>query len=176
MSLPVVNNCPATLAEGFNTYSRTCLNRVFMGRKVSHILPYASPSSDPETDVLFEQNRKRMSISGVQEKFSVLLEKNRLRLVSGDERGSYILKPNPGRGRNPEQMPANEYLTMQVARQVYRIETAENALIFFSNGEQAYITKRFDISDDGSKLAQDDFADVRETARESIETILESSS
>jgi serine/threonine-protein kinase HipA len=28
-------------------------------------------------------------------------------------------------------MPANEHLTMQIARQVYGIETAENALIFF---------------------------------------------
>jgi serine/threonine-protein kinase HipA len=42
-------------------------------------------------------------------------------------------------------MPANEHLTMQIARQVFGIETAENALIFFQNGEQAYITKRFEI-------------------------------
>jgi serine/threonine-protein kinase HipA len=42
-------------------------------------------------------------------------------------------------------MPANEHLTMQIARQVYGIETAENALIFFKNGAQAYITRRFDV-------------------------------
>jgi serine/threonine-protein kinase HipA len=57
-------------------------------------------------------------------------------------------------------MPANEHLTMQIARQGYDIETAENALIFFKNGAPAYITKRFDISDDGSKLAQEDFASL----------------
>ena len=55
-------------------------------------------------------------------------------------------------------MPANEHLTMQIARQVYGIETAENALIFFKNGDPAYITKRFDVKDDGTKLAQEDFA------------------
>jgi serine/threonine-protein kinase HipA len=57
-------------------------------------------------------------------------------------------------------MPANEHLTMQIARQVYGIETAENALIFFQNGAPAYITKRFDVGPEGIKLAQDDFASL----------------
>lgn len=160
MSLPEIYNCPGTLSEGFSTYSRTCLKGLFNGRKVNHVLPYASPASNPETDEEFQENRKRMSISGVQEKFSVLLDKNKLRLVREGERGTYILKPKPIIGRNPDQMPANEHLTMQIARQVYKIETAENALIFFSDGEQAYITLRFDVAEDGSKLAQDDFASL----------------
>lgn len=160
MSLPEINYCPGTLAEGFNTYSRTCLNRVFQGKKVHHVLPYYSPMSNPETEELFEENQKRMSISGVQEKFSVLLEKNKLRLVNEGERGTYILKPIPRVGKKPDQMPANEHLTMQIARQIYGIETAENALIFFKDGTPAYITKRFDVKDDGTKLAQDDFASL----------------
>ncbi len=160
MSFPEIKYCPGTLAEGFNTYSKTCLNKVFQGKKVHHILPYDSPTSNPETDELFEENRKNMSISGVQEKFSVLLEKNKLRLVNEGERGTYILKPIPGAGKKPDQMPANEHLTMQIARQVYGIETAENALIFFKNGAPAYITKRFDVKEDGTKLAQDDFASL----------------
>jgi len=160
MSLPDINYCPGTLAEGFHTYSRTCLNRVFQGKTVHHVLPYDSPASNPETDDLFDQNRKLMSISGVQEKFSVLLEKNKLRLINEGERGTYILKPIPSVGKKPDQMPANEHLTMQIARQVYGIETAENALIFFKNGTPAYITKRFDVKNDGTKLAQDDFASL----------------
>lgn len=55
-------------------------------------------------------------------------------------------------------MPANEHLTMQIARQVYGISTAENALIFFSDGEPAYITRRFDVAPDGTKIKQEDFA------------------
>jgi serine/threonine-protein kinase HipA len=51
---------------------------------------------------------------------------------------------------------------MQIARQVYDIETAENALIFFKNGYPAYITRRFDVREDGSKWAQDDFASLAE--------------
>jgi serine/threonine-protein kinase HipA len=160
MSLPEINHCPGTLAPGYHTYSRTALVRVFQGRKVSHILPYDSPASDPDTEELFEENQSRMSISGVQEKFSVLLEKNKLRLISEGERGTYILKPIPGAGRRPDQMPANEHLTMQIARQVFDIETAENALIFFQDGAPAYITKRFDVGPDGNKQAQDDFASL----------------
>lgn len=160
MSLPDIKYCPGTLAKGFDTYSRTCLNRVFNGKKVYHVLPYDSPATNQETDELFEENRKRMSISGVQEKFSVLLEKNKLRLINEGERGTYILKPIPGAGKKADQMPANEHLTMQIARQVYGIETAENALIFFKNGAPAYITKRFDVKEDGSKWAQEDFASI----------------
>ncbi|MDP3313759.1 type II toxin-antitoxin system HipA family toxin [Lutibacter sp.] len=160
MSFPEIKYCPGTLAEGYKTYSRTCLNRVFNGKKVNHILPYESPSTHQETSDLFDQNRKQISISGVQEKFSVILEKNKLRLINEGERGIYILKPIPSAGGKVNQMPANEHLTMQIARQVFSIETAENALIFFKNGDPAYITKRFDVKDDGSKWAQEDFASL----------------
>ncbi len=156
----MIKYCPGTLAEGYETYSTTCLRRVFDGRKVNHILSYDSPASNEATDELFVENRKRISISGVQEKFSVLLEKNKLRLINEGEQGTYILKSIPGAGKNPDQMPANEHLTMQIARQVFDIETAENALIFFKDGTPAYITKRFDVKKDGGKLAKEDFASL----------------
>ncbi len=160
MILNEIKHCPGTLAEGHTTYSRACLSKVFKGRKVNHILPYDSPASNSETDDLFNDNRKRMSISGAQEKFSVLLDKNKLRLINEGEQGEYILKPIPSAGKRPECMPANEHLTMQIAKQAFGIEVAENALIFFKNGAPAYITKRFDLKDDGNKLAQEDFASL----------------
>ncbi len=160
MILNEIKYCPGTLAEGHATYSRTCLSKLFRGRKVHHILPYESPESNSESNELFNDNRKQMSISGVQEKFSLLLEKNKLRLVKEGEQGEYILKPIPGAGKRPECMPANEHLTMQIAKQAYGIVTAENALIFFKNGFPAYITKRFDLKEDGSKLAQEDCASL----------------
>jgi serine/threonine-protein kinase HipA len=83
-----------------------------------------------------------------------------LRLVNEGERGAYILKPTPSTGKNTALMPANEHLTMQMARQVFEIETAENALIFFQNEQPAYLTKRFDLKKDGSKWAKEDFASL----------------
>ncbi|MBI1191704.1 MAG: type II toxin-antitoxin system HipA family toxin [Bacteroidetes bacterium] len=153
-----LTHCPGTLKAGYATYSSTALRRVFNGRLVSHILPYDCPASNAKTDAIYTRNRRRLSISGVQEKFSVVLDKNKLRLTEEGERGTYILKPIPGAGIRSDQMPANEHLSMQLARQLFGIETAENALIFFQNGAPAYLTKRFDVQDDGSKWAQEDFA------------------
>lgn len=158
MSKPTINVCPGTLADGFTTYSPTCLKRVFDGRKVSHVLPYNAPDASEEDAEKFQQNRKRLSISGVQEKVSLLMEKNRLRLTEEGEQGTYILKPIPRDVRKVDQAPANEHLTMQIARQVFDIQTAENALIFFKNGDPAYITKRFDVDENGKKIGKEDFA------------------
>lgn len=46
---------------------------------------------------------------------------------------------------------------MQIASQVYGIETAANGLCFFKNDEAAYITRRFDVHL-GGKYQQEDFA------------------
>jgi len=155
-----INRCPGTLAEGFTTYSRTCLKRVFNGSKVNHVLPYASLQSNHNSEDSFEENATRMSISGVQEKFSIIQLKNKIRLTKEGEQGTHILKPIPSVSKNADQMPANEHLTMQIAQQVFGIETAENALIFFGNDDPAYITKRFDHVPGGLKLAQEDFASL----------------
>ena len=155
-----INRCPGTLAAGFTTYSRTCSKRVFNGSKVNHILPYASLQSNHSSEGSFEENATRMSISGVQEKFSIIQLKNKIRLTKEGEQGTHILKPIPSGSKNADQMPANEHLTMQIAQQVFRIETAENALIFFGNGDPAYITKRFDVVPGSLKLAQEDFASL----------------
>jgi len=160
MSLPEIKYCPGTLAEGFDTYSKTCHNKVFNGRAVSHILPYSSPQISEEDAEKFIDNRKRISISGVQEKLSLILDKNKLRLTNEGEQGNYILKPIPRDLIKVDQVPANEHLTMQIARQVYGINTAENALIFFKDGNPAYITKRFDVKDDGTKWGKEDFASL----------------
>jgi len=164
MNINELKYCPGTLAEGFTTYSPRCLRKLFNGKKVSHILPYSPPQQSEEVAENFMENRKRISISGVQEKLSLLLEKNHLRLTRAGEQGTYILKPIPADIKKPDQVPANEHLTMQLARQVYGINTAENAMIFFSNGQPAYITKRFDVKDDGSlpsgKWGTEDFASL----------------
>ncbi len=155
-----INRCPGTLAAGFTTYSRKCIKRVFNGNKVNHILPYNSLQSNQNGEDSFEDNATLISISGVQEKFSFIQLKNKIRLTKEGEQGTHIFKPIPNGSKNADQMPANEHLTMQIAQKVFGIETAENALIFFGNGDPAYITKRFDVVTGGLKLAQEDFASL----------------
>ncbi len=158
MKLINIKNCPGTLDDGYSTYSPRCLKNVFYGKKVSHVLPYSAPKKSEEVNELFIENRKRISFSGAQDKLSLILKKNQLQLTQESEVGNYILKPIPRDLKKVDQVPANEHLTMQIAKHVYGIHTAENALIFFKSGEPAYITKRFDIKKDGARWASEDFA------------------
>lgn len=165
MNFDELNYCPGTLAEGFKTYSPACMRNLFGGKKVNHILPYEQPRQSEEVAEKFIENRKRISISGVQEKLSLLLEKNLLRLTNEGEQGTYILKPIPADLKKVDQVPANEHLTMQIAKQVFGLKTAECALIFFKNGSPAYITRRFDVKEEGGlpdgqggKWGKEDFA------------------
>ncbi|MBS9774506.1 MAG: HipA domain-containing protein [Tenacibaculum sp.] len=153
--------CPAKLTKGFNTYSPIALKKLFKGKKISHILPYLSPSTN-ENSSIFNSNQKHISISGFQEKYSLLLDNSELKLTEENQQGEFILKPISDLPKNKEFAPANEHLTMQIAEQIFKIETAENALIFFKNEEPAYLTKRFDISKNNKKLAVEDFASLSE--------------
>ena len=168
MNIDVWKYCPSTLAEGFSTYSATALKHLFDGKKVNHVLPFDALKLNEIVAEKFRQNSKSISISGAQFKQSLLLEKNKLRLTREGESGHYILKPVPPGFPfyKAEELPANEHLTMQIAKQVYDITTAECALIFFTNGEPAYITKRFDYNDENKKMGQEDFAAVSEISKE----------
>lgn len=150
--------CPSTLKEGNASYSRSAIQRLFSNHKVAHVLPYDSPSSSELGAGTFLENRTNISIAGSQEKYSLVLEKNKLRLAQVGESGQYLLKPIPPLGRNKHMMPANEHVTMQIARQVFQIETVDNGIIFFQNGEMAYLTKRLDRTESGDKWAIEDFA------------------
>ena len=153
-----INVCPGTLAIGFDTYSPSCLRKMFDGRRVSHIIDL---SLDGNADNIAAAINK-ISISGAQEKLSAVVDKGHIILTPPQQQGRYIIKPIPDykhlRFRN--NIPANEHLTMQIASQVYSIKTAENALAFFADGQMVYITKRFDYDENGLKIRQDDFASI----------------
>ena len=104
----------------------------------------------------------RVSLSGVQPKAGLIVKERQLVRPTDEERGRYILKPAPSSYALLERKdcPANEHLSMQIASQVYRIETAANALCFFRDGEAAYVTRRFDVAPDGSKYQQEDLASL----------------
>lgn len=159
MRLPELKYCPSTLQPGYPDYSPLAQLALFGGRskKVSHILPFGPPGKNPEMTREYNEKRKTISISGAQEKYSLLLEKNELKLTAS--KGTHILKPIPTeRLERVEDMPANEHVTMQIARQVFGIKTAACGMIFFDDGSPAYITRRFDYKKDGTKYQVEDFA------------------
>ena len=150
-----IERCPACLKPVFETYCNPCLKKLFDGKKVSHVLDF----SRLEFNTAKLERSDRLSISGIQIKHSLKLENNKLVLTEKD--GEYILKPIPGGVfQNLDQVPYNEHLTMQIANQVYKIDTALNAILFFADEEPAYIANRFDRTKEGKKTLQEDFAQI----------------
>jgi serine/threonine-protein kinase HipA len=164
MSKLKIKNCPCTLEKGFATYSSKGLRQLFNGKKVSHTLQYYVADAKNEQRKLLNENRTRISISGVQEKFSFALDKRILKLT--DKGGTYIVKPIPTDLDHVEFVPANEHLTMQIAAQVYKLNVAKNAMIFFADNEPAYITKRFDVLPNGDRCLKEDFTSLLQKTSE----------
>lgn len=155
-----IKNCPSLLLEGFDTYSPKAAKMLFGGTKVNPILNFDIDEFRNAGE--FAEAMHRISVSGVQEKFPAIIKSGEIRIAGDKERSTHILKPAPWDKtlRDRKLIPANEHLTMQIASQVYGIQTAANGLCFTSKGLPVYITRRFDILPDGSKLPMEDFASI----------------
>jgi serine/threonine-protein kinase HipA len=145
-------------------YCLSCRKKLFDGKRVSAVLEFDKPKA--ENISMYNEHSKRMSISGVQLKYSLRLNENKLELC--ETNGQYIIKPIPMADHLEmmEDAPENEHLTMQIASQIFNIKTAHNALIYFKDGTPAYITKRFDVKEDGTKYIQEDFAQITNRTKE----------
>ncbi|MDQ2077432.1 HipA domain-containing protein [Marinimicrobium sp. ABcell2] len=124
------------------------------------------------------QATRGMSISGVQAKLSLALEQGELVPVARG--GRYILKPSP---QGYAHAAENEHAAMLASR-ACGIKTARCGLVVFSDGELAYLTRRFDRDEAGRALVQEELASVAglgaeakyETSYEALgKTILEAS-
>jgi len=147
-----------------NEYCLSCRKKLFDGKRVPTILEFDKPKAENMT--IYNEHSKRMSISGVQLKYSLRLNGNKLELC--EKNGQYIIKPIPTADHLEmmEDAPENEHLIMQIASQIFNIKTANNALIYFKDGTPAYITKRFDVKGDGTKFIQEDFAQITNRTKE----------
>ena len=164
MSFPA-NLCLSTLRPTRGQpYSAAAVRLLWGGRRVAPVLPF-------EQKAFAEFRREsapRISISGVQDKISLRLEKNVL--MPTDRDGEFILKPVPraltGTLDLVGDVPANEHVTMQIAVQVFGLRVAACGLVLFPDGEPAYIVRRFDRdAATGRKLAQEDFCQLAGKSR-----------
>ena len=150
--------CYGCYKQNVEGYCTACRKLLFDGHQVSHILPFDMPKAD--NIAIFQEKTKRLSISGVQLKYSLKREGKELILTETD--GEYILKPIPPSTHLVlrEQAPENEHLTMQIAAQLFGVRTAANVLIYFQDGTPAYLTRRFDVKPGGGKYQQEDMAQI----------------
>ena len=99
----------------------------------------------------------KLSISGVQPKLSVKLDKKQNMLIVAGEGGAYILKPQTATFPH---IPENEQCCMDIARE-FGIEVPPHCLIPLKDKSLAYVVKRFD-REKGTKIHQEDFAQILE--------------
>jgi len=154
-----IDRCPSTLQSGYTSYSPKAARALFDGHSVSPWLDF-NVEDELQMDVI-QHNMQNLSISGAQEKLAAVVDHGKIRLAQTGEQSTYILKPAPlDQISLRKQIPMNEHLTMQIASQVYGIQTAANGLCFSKDNQPVYITRRFDVLPDGSKLAQEDFCSL----------------
>ncbi len=150
--------CLGCYTETKDSYCLSCRRVLFDKVKVGSELGFGAPAANNLG--AFQQYSKQLSISGVQLKYSLHLEEKQLVLT--EKAGQYLLKPIPPARHllHVEEVPENEHLTMQIAKQVFKIDTAMNGLLFFNDKQPAYFTRRFDVKHDGTKYLQEDFAQL----------------
>lgn len=141
----------------FQQYDKATLRKISGGVAVSPILGFDSIQAN---QAMFNENRGRISLSGAQSKYSVRIQDGAFVLTGEQQQGTHILKPKLSDFQFAGESPANEHLTMQIAEDVFHIRTAAHALCFFRNGEPAYITRRYDVQNDGVRIQQEDFASL----------------
>jgi len=134
-------------------YHETCIESLFG----TSVLPVIDVSLT-ELHKIAARMAGKMSISGIQEKVSLKLSSDKTELIAATKGGRYILKPESSRF---SALPQNEHLAMRLASLV-EIEVPSFGLLRLRDDSLSYVVKRFDRSDDGSKLQVEDFCQLSE--------------
>ncbi len=154
--------CYKELKDGMIDFHPHCAKKIFGTTKIP-TLPYLR---DEITELATQVIRSQTTITGVQSKLSLQLSRGKRnepeRFTIVGLWGNYILKPQSD---NYPMLPEVEDLTMHLA-EIAKIETAQHSLIRFADGELCYLTKRFDRTDDGSKLPMEDMCQLSERLTE----------
>lgn len=150
--------CYQPLQDGQKDFHPACAKKIF-GNTTVPSLPYSRADINELARVVIQS---QTTVTGVQAKLSLDINKggknepDRLTLVG--LWGRYILKPKSDKY---PWLPEDEDLTMHLAT-IARIDVVPHSLIRFDDGELAYITKRVDRGDDGTKYLMEDACQLSE--------------
>ena len=140
-------------STGASTYHPRCLKRLFGAPS----LPQLDLDRRRLTTIALAM-AGQMSISGVQEKVSLVLAAGGTKLAVAARGGHYLLKPQASTFPH---LPENEHLTMRLASLV-KIAVPPCGVLRLADGSLAYIVSRFDRSN-GGKLPQEDFCQLADS-------------
>ena len=117
----------------------------------------AIPLSLPDIPLQAQAMVGKMSISGVQPKLSLQLDKAKRALVPVAAGGEYILKPQI---QQFPHVPENESCCMDIAAAL-DIDVPPHCLLPLKDGTLAYVVKRFDRAGE-KKIHQENFSQILE--------------
>lgn len=145
--------CYKPVNEG--EYHSSCCKRFFGVNG----LPKLALNKQLLNDLATKTVNERIAITGVQPKLSLSLEKEKGkdRLTIVGLWGEFILKPQH---EHYPSMPEVEDLTMHLA-EVFKLPVCKHALIRTTEGNLAYVAKRFDRVN-GEKVHVEDFCQLSE--------------
>ncbi|MHB8280561.1 MAG: type II toxin-antitoxin system HipA family toxin [Candidatus Humimicrobiaceae bacterium] len=148
-----MNKCLCCLKkiDSGSYYHKSCLIKLFGIGKLP-LIKFASSELVSE----ISKNIGKMSISGIQIKALVKLNKKNNLIEIVQTRGTHILKPEPS--EYPE-LPQNENLCMNIASKL-GMEVPPHGLFYMADRKICYIVRRFDRDADGSKLHVEDMAQL----------------
>ncbi|MFZ9660360.1 MAG: HipA domain-containing protein [Chitinophagaceae bacterium] len=140
--------CLSCYRPSENDYCLSCRKKLFNKKRVSSRLQFELAGIDIETNQVYPLclNDKKLEWFD-QEKISSSREFN----------AYYFVKVNPfeGQFKKNHDLIENEHLTLQIADQVYGIQTVANALIYTANDIPAFIYRRYDLTQDKNSCAED---------------------
>jgi len=145
------NRCLVCLRPSDRDYHPRCLRRLTGSPKL------AALEVDPsELHLLGLEMSGKVTLSGVQRKIAIDLDGATFRVAVAGSR--FLLKPQIT--EYPE-IPENEHLTLQLA-DLFGIPAAQSGLVRLRDDSLALLVRRFDRTDEGEKIAMEDFCQLAE--------------
>jgi serine/threonine-protein kinase HipA len=150
--------CYNPLDKSETDYHSKCVQKTF-GLKEMPVIDIDEKKLSDYAKAIIGANT---AITGVQPKLSLWLEKSKknIRFTVVDDKSNYIIKPQ---SETFKALPENEDLCMHLA-EAFGIQTATHGLGRLPSGRLAYITQRFERSENKaeSKLACEDLCQLTE--------------
>lgn len=153
-------SCYQELTDGERDFHPSCAEK-FFGTKDAPKLDYTLQEIDLLASQIIE---KQTSITGVQPKLSLHLNTKDApqRLTIVGLWGRFIMKPQTNLY---PQLAENEDLTMRLA-EIAGIEVVPHTLMRMADGSLCYLCRRIDRTENGGKIAMEDFCQLTERPTE----------
>ncbi|MCX7115755.1 MAG: HipA domain-containing protein [Gammaproteobacteria bacterium] len=149
-----MKHCPITyeVISDEETYSQRGLH--ILSAQLNNLYPLTLNADEQRQEAVARVGK--MSIQGVQTKFSAQLKIKEERFEMVDQQGHFILKPQ---SEYYAELPENEAITMTLAATI-GLEVPVHGLVYSKDNSMTYFIKRFDRIGHNKKLALEDFAQL----------------